>query len=388
MRKAVTLATLPNELLDAICVRLNRSSRCALALTCKATKPSATAALYRTYTNRSNPSDAPFYLFLRTLCENSGLAGLVKEVDIRGWRSELEVATGSAWRPMVTPSEEKDEHPIRNGPRFTSTDRSSTISANATSATSTDMFHLFLDTAVKIGLVATPASTHLVSALKRNAQMGTTLKEDADLIRQLKHGVEDAHFILIVAQLHHLEELLIDGLTPYPILDWYHFLSRSSTALQSMKALNLWGSCVVGDNKVVRSTLQILDILPNLELLLLRGMNVQGHRHGAEDTLPSKKLRIVSFRGCAVRHRLLKKIANGQRIKAFLYIPGHSQLQVNKGATFSEKQVLGYLESSKHSLKSLIMFPMTDYGQTCRYPQPLSSHELYANIIRCAPQVR
>jgi hypothetical protein len=61
-----------------------------------------------------------------------------------------------------------------------------------------------------------PASTHLIPALKANAQTGTTQQLYADFIRQLKYGVEDAHFILMVAQLPQLEKLLIDGLTPYP----------------------------------------------------------------------------------------------------------------------------------------------------------------------------
>lgn len=84
MAEATALPTLPNELLDAICARLDRRSRCALALTCKATNLSATGALDRTYTNRTNPADAPFFLFLRTICENPELATLVKEIDIRG----------------------------------------------------------------------------------------------------------------------------------------------------------------------------------------------------------------------------------------------------------------------------------------------------------------
>lgn len=294
------LVALPNELLDAICDRLDRSSRYALTLTCTATKPSATTALYETYINGSHPSDAPFCLFLRTICENPGLAALVKQVNIRGWRSELEVATGSAWRPTLTGLGKEGKRPARKGPLFISTDVSSTTAAKRGSATSGDMFQLFLNTAVKVGLIAMPASTHLIPNLKKSAQMGTTLKDDADLIRQLKHGVEDAHFILMVAQLPHLEKLLINGLTPFPILDWHHFFSRTNEALQSLKILSLCGSYVAENDKVVKTTLQILDILPNLVHLRLRNISAQGHRHSTDDTLPSRNLRNVMFNQCAV----------------------------------------------------------------------------------------
>ena len=367
MAKAVTLTTLPNELLDAICARLNRSARCALALACKATNSSAIAALYQTYTNRSHPSEAPFYLFLRTICENPKHAALVKVVDIRGWRSELEVATNSAWRPMVTPPEEEDEDPVRSGPLFTSTDRPAGASKGATPASSAALFQLFLDISVKIGLVAMPASIDHIPALKSNAQMGTTLKQDADFIRQLKHGVEDSYFILMVAHLSQLEKLLIDGLTPYPILDWHHFFSRPSGCLQSLKILNLWASHIAKEERVVKTTLQILDILPNLEHLQLQGLSAQGHRHTADDSLPSKKLHIVVLYDCAVRHRLLKKIADGQNIRTFLYTMGKRQLSGNRGAIFSAEQIAGHLESSKHSLRGLTLCPLLQSAHPREY---------------------
>lgn len=93
-------------------------------------------------------------------------------------------------------------------------------------------------------------------------------------------------------------------------------------------------------------------------------MSVQGHRHGDGDTLPGRKLEIVSFRECAVYYRLIKKIADGQQVKSFLYILNSPQLKVNEGAIFTEKQIMGYLESSKHALKGLVMFPMRDYEHT------------------------
>ncbi|KAF3050658.1 hypothetical protein E8E11_007730 [Didymella keratinophila] len=370
MVRRLALMALPNELLDAICARLDRCSRCALALTCKATKPSATAALYKTYTNRTNPIDAPFYLFLCTLCENAELATLVKEIDIRGWRSEHEVANGLAWRPMTTCPEKEDEPLTRTRPLFTSTERLLTTLRKVNPAASQEIFQLFLSTAAKIGLVAMPDPTHPIPALKKTHDLDKALNQDADFIRLLKHGVEDAHFILIVAQLPRLEKLLVDGLTPFPLLDWHQFFSRIETAVRSVKILNLWCARVRNEERPVKSTLQIVNILPNLWFLQLAGMSVQGHRHSAEDTLPGRKLKIISFRDCAVRHRFIKKITDGQRIERFFYTPGSPQLRVNQGAAFTEKQILGHLESSEHSLESLCMYPMGDFEQTCMRQLP------------------
>ena len=360
MARTITLTTLPNELLDAICAHLTRSVRCTLALTCKATKPSATAALYKVHTNRSHPSDAPFYPFLRTICESPEHGALVKELDIRGWRSEQEVAAGEAWRPMMTGPVEEDERPTRTGPWSTSTDVGSNKTASRFSSTAKGDFNLFLKTAVDIGLVVMPASIDHIPALKKAAPADDTLKADADLIRQLKHGVEDSHFILLVAQLPNLEKLLIEGLTPYPILDWYHFFSCVGTALLSLKILNLWGSRLRTDHKVVKNSLQILDLLPNLEFLQIAYMSAQGHRHTSRDTLPTRKLRVVAFRESAVRHRLFKKITGSQHLESFLYIPGHDAMVADPSAYFSGRQVASYLGSSENSLKFLSSYPMTD----------------------------
>lgn len=46
--------------------------------------------------------------------------------------------------------------------------------------------------------------TDRIPTPKKLAETEKTKKEDADLTRLLKHGVEDAHFIIMVAQLPHL----------------------------------------------------------------------------------------------------------------------------------------------------------------------------------------
>jgi hypothetical protein len=65
---------LPTELLDQVTGFLPRSSLRALALTCERTYKSAIIVLYTTYLNRQLLAKAPFYLFLRTLCERPDLA--------------------------------------------------------------------------------------------------------------------------------------------------------------------------------------------------------------------------------------------------------------------------------------------------------------------------
>lgn len=173
--------------------------------------------------------------------------------------------------------------------------------------------------------------------------------------------------MLLIAQLPLLEQLLVDGLTPYPILDWPHFLSRCSTALQNLENLGLWGSCDPEDDKPVKNTLQILDILPNLECLQLAHISAQGHHHNSEDILPSKKLRDVHIVGSAIRHRLLKKITASQNILTFLHVPGGSQINVNEDAVSSETQITTYLESLKYSLRKLTLYPTVHNLPLCEY---------------------
>jgi hypothetical protein len=86
---------LPNKLLDVIARLLDRSTLCSLDLVCKKANVSATTALYKSYTNAESPCEAPFRLVLRTACKSPWLAMVVKSINVRGRRSEFEVATGA-----------------------------------------------------------------------------------------------------------------------------------------------------------------------------------------------------------------------------------------------------------------------------------------------------
>lgn len=148
------LTKLPNELLDAIASRLDKPSLCNFASTSKKTTPSATNALYRTYINREASSDAPFALFLRTVCDRPDLAAKVKFVDIGGWRSEYGVATGAAWRGI----------PFTEEAHNTVVKKSKDGRSRRSPSPVTD-FTRFVDTAVKIGMIA-KCESYSVPALK------------------------------------------------------------------------------------------------------------------------------------------------------------------------------------------------------------------------------
>lgn len=260
------LIHLPIELLDAIMAFLDRPSYCALALTCKATRTSASEALYATYINRDAPSKAPFHLFLRTLCERPVLAAMVRGLDVRGWRSEFEVATGAAWQGVTKPREEDKKRPMRTGPVFVSTSRLATTTPRASK--------LFEQTAVSLGLNP-PNSTSPVPALKKTVVVGSTLKRNEDFMRLLRNGVEDAQVVLMLALLPNLARLYIDGMSNYPTLDWHCFLRQSSTALRCLRELDICGQIPRLGGSIYTTTLSYLEFVPNLQRLRLAHIDVE-----------------------------------------------------------------------------------------------------------------
>jgi len=232
---------------------LDRSSLYSLALSNKKISPSATDALYKTYVNRSAPSIAPFALFLRTVYTRPDLADKVKLIRIRGWLSECEVATGGAWRGVYETTEEQAARKIQKA-----------TSRSHQPPRVSDTFTLFVDSAMELGLIGKRES-YPVPSIKHNTMWHTTLKADRDFIWLHGHGVEDAHVVLLLALLSNLDRLEIDGLTPYPILDWSLFLSRVNTALHSLRCLVLHGSITRIGEPTVWTDLQVLNIAPALQ---------------------------------------------------------------------------------------------------------------------------
>ncbi|KAI4621810.1 hypothetical protein J4E80_004183 [Alternaria sp. BMP 0032] len=329
---------LPTELLDQIAGLLPRSALRALALASKKANVSAIDTLYKTYLNRTAPAKAPFHLFLRTVCERPDLAAKVKRVDIRGWRSEYEVATGAAWRGVT---EVRDVDQIeKSGPSFTSTEKSVRDSAAA-------RFKLFVGAAVKAGIVSEPTSLS-VSALKASIVWYTTLKEDGDFLRLLGRGVEDAQLVVMLALLPNMEVLNIDGLSPFPLLD--------CTALRKLSVLQIIGSNTNSKEPVVKNSLQFLDIVPNLLKINLTALAAGGHDFTLK-ALPSSKLRSVVILGCGVNLRLLRKIMLGQTVKAIAYRPAPDQVNAITGSDIVLPQLLATFTDSKLSLEALVLFP-------------------------------
>lgn len=246
------------EPLDTVVALLNRLSHRALALTCKTINTSATAALYATCTNREAPSDAPFDLFLRTLCERPDfdLAVMVRGLDIRGWRSEFEVATGATWQGMTKLREQDKVRANRAGPLFVSTTRPKT--------TTLKLLKLFEQIATQVGLLP-DHDTSSIPALQKTVILASTLEKREDFARLLRRGFEDAQVVLMLALLPNLAKLQIDGMSAYPTLDWHYLLRTSDTALRALLGLEIHGHVPRHNGPIYTTNLRFLEFVPKLE---------------------------------------------------------------------------------------------------------------------------
>lgn len=131
-----------------------------------------------------------------------------------------------------------------------------------------EMYKLFSDTAVRANIITGPVSQN-VSRLKSSMVWYTTLKEEDDFMRLIGQGVEDAHVVLMLALLPNISTLIVDRLSPYPLLDWYLFLSRSSIALRALEKLLIYETPPAQNGPVARISLQILDMLPKLRSVFM-----------------------------------------------------------------------------------------------------------------------
>ncbi|KAH9882802.1 hypothetical protein J1614_000168 [Plenodomus biglobosus] len=330
------LTTIPTKLLDEIAANLDRSSLFALSLVCKSGNISANHVLYRAYVNLEPPAKAPIHLFLRTICERPDLAAKVRRVNIRGWRSENEVAIGAPWRGMAIQSEQSASRKERKGPSYSNKD-------NSLRTTHAQRSSIFIEAAIKDGLI-TKLKQETMPALKKSAVWYTTLNEDADFVRLINRGVEDAHVLLMVGLLPNLRYLHIYGRSPYPLLDWYYFFSRSTIALRATRTLLIHGSVTKEAEPVVASTLQFLDIMPRLERLEIEGIAIKGHRFGNQ-RLPSKTL---------------------PRIVYLFLVPGYRQVDHVPGATFSIPDITKLLTTSKSTLTHLMLHPIYSPNEPTR----------------------
>lgn len=341
------LCYLPVELLDAIVTFLDQQSLCALILTCKATKNSASQALYTTYVNRDAPSKKPFHLFLRTLCESPELAAMVKALDIRGWRSEFETATGLPW-VGITKDRPCDNLPSgRAGPLFSSTNKTATKTSVPRK--------LFEKTAVTLGLVPEPVSSSTPS-LKKSAVLGSSLNKDDDFIRLLRHDIEDAHLVLMLALVPNFMGLCVDGMSTSPILDWHHFLKKSNYALRHVRELHILGHSAAGRRSVHTTSMAFLALTPKLERLVLFDVNVKASRQ-ASDLLTEKKLRCFDAIHCLIAPKVLRNMLAGQKITEFNYRPAIGRIESeSEGNDYAEDLIIDCLTDSLPHLRKIDLY--------------------------------
>ncbi|KAH6642549.1 hypothetical protein C7974DRAFT_104282 [Boeremia exigua] len=337
---------LPNELLDAVVVYLDQPSLCALVLTCKLTKRSATEALYTAYINRDAPSKAPFHLSLRTLCESSELCAMVKEMDIRGWRSEFEVATGLPWSGVTKTKEGDKVRSSRTGPVFVSTSVSSTTKERP--------LKLFENTAMKIGLLSVH-NTLPVKPLKKTVVVGSTLEKDEDFLRLLRHGVEDAQVILMLALLPGLKRLHIDGMSIYPTLDWHHCLRNSDTALRALRELDLRGNSSSCGCVTHCTTMSFLEHVPNLERLHVSHIDVKDSRQ-VKELMSNKMLQGFVATDCRIDLQMLQNMLSGHKLVEFRYRPGLGEFTADDVNDFTEDHIVDRLRDSMRSLRKLTLW--------------------------------
>jgi hypothetical protein len=219
-------------------------------------------------------------------------------------------------------------------------------------------FLLFVETAVNIGLIVKRES-YPVPALKHTTKWYTTLKAERDFVRLLGHGVEDAHVLLLLALLPNLEHLYIDGYTPYPALDWNHFLSRISASLSSLRDFIFVGSPTKPIEPVVWTDLRFLDLLPNLQQLRISNVFTTFPENSPK-ALASKAVKLMKFAECALDLKLLQKLLAEQQISYFTYGPGTGGEYPTNAADqyFLGSIVAEYLASSSQSLRNLELFTM------------------------------
>lgn len=184
----------------------------------------------------------------------------------------------------------------------------------------------------------------------------TTLRAERDFVRLLGHGVENAHALLLLALLLHLEALRIDGMTPYPILDWHLFLAPTSTASRFFRYLNLNGSENITSEPLVWIDLGILGLMPNLTDIEMDHVSVTSNNPSSTEPA-SKTILVINFTDGLIDFETLKKILAYQKLESFHFRPTPAVANVSPQTRVSTNKVFKLLASSKQSLQKLCLFP-------------------------------
>ncbi|KAF2798075.1 hypothetical protein K505DRAFT_372026 [Melanomma pulvis-pyrius CBS 109.77] len=310
------LASLANEILDNIFSHLDTLDLHALSLTCRATTAAANNASYKSFTNYRKGSaniaavDRPLHLFLRTLCERPDLAVKVKKMVVLGWESEYEVA-----KNLDEDMGEQRSKPADGAIKAERACDGAISDANDLQTSAT--FQLFINAAMDSQLIRRENWTSYFSPRQMTSRL-SEMKLDEDLVRNLRNKVEDAYLVIVLALLPNLEHLEVRRLSAYSIMSWHQFLSRSPTALRSLKHLNMIGV------KGVQTNMQVLDILPHLSTLEMASIDVRDH-HFRRKRLPTTQLAILILSNCVFSRVFLEKMVEQQRLETFTLIgPYHT----------------------------------------------------------------
>jgi hypothetical protein len=329
------LARLPNELLDNIFSHLDTPELHALSLTCRNATAAANNVMYMGYANHTYGPNGiltvgkHLYPFLRTLCERPDLAAKVKSMVMMGWETEFDMARKHKQFPWLGYGT-----PLRDL-------TNSVVCSNDEPRTD---LQLFLNAAMTSKLIPRQDWGYAIQpprALKDLLEADPTeMNTDEDLVRNLHNQVEDAFMVLILALLPNLERLEVRRLSRCPILDWHHFLSKSSTSLRSLKRLKIHGM------EGMRMHLQFLDLLPKICQLELNFLQVEGHdfTHGR---LPTTQLTKLMLQNTACPPEFFHKLTEGQHLTKILY-----QTQDNEDVS---PQIPEIPPSSNYSLTRLTL---------------------------------
>lgn len=145
-------------------------------------------------------------------------------------------------------------------------------------------------------------------------------------------------------------------MSPFPLLHWHEFLSRSATGLQKLSAIWINGSLTLSTEPVVKNSLKFLDMTPNISEIHLFDIAAGGHRF-TRDILLTNKLDLLVLRSCGISRRLLRKVLHGQQLTKFEYLPVPNQVAAVAGGYLSAPDLVALLTNDKVSLKELVLFP-------------------------------
>jgi hypothetical protein len=217
------ILSLPDECLDMIFSDLRASHYyeeephqplLASASTCRRFNQRANRFLYQTWRNHS------IRPFLRTLCQRPDLAAYVREIEIKGWETEMS--------PALERQRKRKRYP-------------ETMEPIEPSKISTSDFELFVSSASFSGVIAPKAIErvdlekhgHLLPRGKADRDdvkpeyTTDCLHCDGDWLRCIKAGIEDAEVLLLVSILPNVRSIVLDPI-PAGTMHWNGMIHRST----------------------------------------------------------------------------------------------------------------------------------------------------------------